>query len=68
MDPSVPPGKDFYRYATGHWQDTTAIPADRAAFGISDEIDELTTDQLLGLLSAWGSTAAPASPPARDRV
>ncbi len=50
MDPSVPPGKDFYRYATGHWQDTTAIPADRAAFGISDEIDELTTDQLLGLL------------------
>ncbi len=50
MDPSVPPGKDFYRYATGRWQDTAAIPADRAAFGISDEIDELTTDQLLGLL------------------
>ena len=50
MDPSVPPGKDFYRYATGRWQDTSAIPADRAAFGISDEIDQLTTDELLGLL------------------
>src|SRR5215213_11572519 len=51
MDPSVPPSKDFYRYATGRWQDTAAIPADRAAFGISDEIDELTTDQLLALLN-----------------
>src|SRR5215212_4517022 len=50
MDPSVPPGKDFYRYATGRWQDMAAIPADRAAFSISDEIDQLTTDELLGLL------------------
>src|SRR3954467_6952262 len=28
MDPSVTPGQDFYRYATGRWQDTTMIPAD----------------------------------------
>ena len=50
MDPSVPPGQDFYRYATGRWQDAATIPPDRAAYGISDEIEDLTIDQLLGLL------------------
>src|ERR687889_530300 len=48
MDPSVPPGQDFYRYATGRWQDATSIPPDQAAYGISDELNDLTIEQLLG--------------------
>src|SRR4051794_28746771 len=58
MDPSVPPGQDFYRYASGRWQDTAAIPADRAAYGISDEIDDRTIDQLLGLLDRLSTSDA----------
>ena len=37
MDRSVPAGTDFYRYATGRWQDAAAIPPDRAAYSISNE-------------------------------
>jgi putative endopeptidase len=51
MDLSVPAGEDFYRYATGRWQDTAAIPADRPAYSISNELNDLTIDQLLGLLN-----------------
>ena len=50
MDPSVPPGQDFYRYATGRWQDAATIPPDRAAYSISNELNDLTIEQLLGLL------------------
>ncbi len=50
MDPSADPGEDFYRYATGGWQDGSEIPADRAVFGVLEEVDELTIEQLLSLL------------------
>lgn len=50
MDTSVAPGEDFYRYATGDWQDRTTIPADKAAYSVGTEIYDLTTQQLLGLL------------------
>jgi predicted metalloendopeptidase len=50
MDLSVDPGQDFYRYATGAWQDHTTIPADEAAYGISQQLTELTRKQLLTLL------------------
>src|SRR5215218_10191973 len=51
MDTSIPPGQDFYRYATGRWQDAATIPTDRAGYGISDELNDLTIEQLLGLLN-----------------
>src|SRR5918994_2307522 len=50
MDLSVHPGKDFFRYATGGWQDRTEIPADEAAYGITQELRDLTIEQLLALL------------------
>lgn len=56
LDTSVKPGDDFYRYATGRWQDATTIPADRAAYGLSDEIDDRTIDQLLGLLESLAAS------------
>jgi predicted metalloendopeptidase len=33
MDTTVKPGDDFYAYANGNWQKTTAIPADRSSIG-----------------------------------
>lgn len=50
MDPSVEPGQDFYRYADGKWLDEAVIPPDRAAYSVSTEISDRTTQQLLGLL------------------
>ena len=38
-DASVKPGNDFYKYAVGHWLDTTQVPADRAVWGTFSELD-----------------------------
>ena len=50
MDPSADPGRDFFRFATGGWQDRTEIPADEAAYGVAQELEDLTIEQLLELL------------------
>jgi putative endopeptidase len=50
MDRSVDPREDFYRYAVGAWLDRTTIPPDKAGYSISQEIDDRTTKELLGLL------------------
>ncbi|WBO20884.1 M13 family metallopeptidase [Sphingomonas abietis] len=34
MDTGVKPGDDFYRYANGHWLDSTTIAPDRTSAGI----------------------------------
>jgi putative endopeptidase len=38
MDTSVKPGDDFYRYVNGKWLDTFEMPADKARFGVFDEL------------------------------
>jgi putative endopeptidase len=40
MDTSARPGDDFFRYANGRWDDTTAIPQDRSSWGIGAELAE----------------------------
>jgi predicted metalloendopeptidase len=50
MDPTVPPGEDFYRYAAGTWLDNAVIRPDEAGYGVGTEVDDRTTEQLLGLL------------------
>ncbi len=39
MDPSVSPGKDFFRYTNGSWLRTAVIPPDRRLAGINLEIE-----------------------------
>jgi putative endopeptidase len=50
MDPAVPPGEDFYRYAAGTWLDQAVIRPDEAGYSVGTEVDDRTTEQLLGLL------------------
>ncbi len=56
MDPSVNPGEDFYRYATGGWQDRAEIPTDEATYGVATEVNDLTIEQLLLLLDRLASS------------
>jgi predicted metalloendopeptidase len=60
MDLSVAPGDDFFAYANGTWIKTTEIPADRAGFGNSAILSDLTTQRVNDLLKA-----AAAAKPAR---
>jgi putative endopeptidase len=50
MDLSVDSDANFYRFANGGWLDRTTIPPDKAAYGVFDELNDLTTRQLLDLL------------------
>jgi predicted metalloendopeptidase len=52
MDLSVDSADDFYRFANGSWLDRTEIPADSGAYGVLDQLDDVTTQQLLFLLDA----------------
>src|SRR4051812_35056340 len=42
MDPSVPPGADFFRFANGGWLASTEIPKDRSSWGVGAQVAELT--------------------------
>src|SRR5207249_5007563 len=57
LDPSTDPGKDFYRYATGGWQDRTEIPADKGNYGSFDVVDDKVIDQVLGLLKGLANSS-----------
>jgi len=50
MDLAADPDANFYRFANGGWLDRTEIPADLPSFGVFEELDEITQEQLLGLL------------------
>ena len=58
MDLSVDPAEDFYRFANGGWLDRTEIPADEAAYGAFNELDDLTREQLLTVLEAAESSGS----------
>jgi putative endopeptidase len=50
MDKSVTPGDDFNSYASGGWVKATAIPADKASFGIFTVLADDTRKRLLTLI------------------
>ena len=59
MDLSVDPGEDFYRFANGGWLDRTEIPSDQPAYGVAQEVYDLTQEQLLALLDELSSGSEP---------
>jgi putative endopeptidase len=61
MDRALKPGDDFFRYANGTWVKDTPIPADRAGFGVSETLTELTDRRVADLIRDAGRTAAAGS-------
>ncbi len=56
LDPNCKPCQDFYRYATGGWQDKNPIPADRASWGTFTELADANLERERTILDA---SAAP---------
>jgi predicted metalloendopeptidase len=52
MDTSVAPGDDFFSFANGAWIKATEIPADRASYGNSAILSDVTTQRVNELLKA----------------
>jgi len=50
LDTTAKAGDDFYQYANGGWLKNNPIPADKSRFGAFEEIDELNTTQLKGIM------------------
>lgn len=57
QDTSVKPGDDFFRFASGKWDDRTQIPADKSISGAFDDLRERTQEQLKGLITAAPKTS-----------
>ena len=49
-DTAVAPGDDFYDYASGTWDKTTEIPADRASYGMFHKLQDLSREQTRTIL------------------
>ncbi len=56
MDRSVSPGNDFDGYASGTWNKTTVIPADRSSWGMFHVLQDLSLDQTRTILDGAAKT------------
>ena len=61
MDKSVKPGDDFYRYANGHWLDTTTIAPDRTSAGIDVVLADAAEQQVRAIAEEGKSKPVSAS-------
>jgi len=55
QDPTVKPGTDFFLYANGSWLKRTEIPADRVAFGVTDQMNDLSESMIRKLVEDAGT-------------
>jgi endothelin-converting enzyme/putative endopeptidase len=60
MDPSVHPGDDFYRWANGGWDASTAIPGDRARWGMFDLLTVEAEAQVMQVIVEMAAEEHPA--------
>jgi putative endopeptidase len=58
MDRSVAPGDDFYKYANGTWDRTTAIPDDRSSWGGFAILRDLSDQRTRAVIEAAAGDAA----------
>ena len=59
IDHAVRPGEDFFAHANGAWLKATEIPADRAAYGVSGVVTELTNQRTAALIQEAEKARAP---------
>jgi len=55
--PSVKPGDDFYRYADGHWLDSTQIPADLTSWNAFTQLAEKAQHDLRSIAESLPADA-----------
>ncbi|HEY4145519.1 M13 family metallopeptidase [Pinirhizobacter sp.] len=67
-DPAARPGDDFYRYANGHWLDTTSMPHDHTDVGTLQDMIDRTTAQLHELMQAEAAVAVHQPANAAEKV
>ena len=58
LDTTVAPGQDFYRYATGGWQDANPLKPEYARYGSFDKLRENNEKRLNNLFSEMSSMNA----------
>src|SRR5712671_2433875 len=59
LDPMVSPGDSFFDFANGAWDARTAIPADRARFGMFDALTDKTQQQVRDIIEEAAKSGAP---------
>ena len=62
-DKSVRPGDDFFAYANGSWDKNFTIPADKASFGPSDRLDELSKERVRVIIEKAAAAHAASGTP-----
>jgi putative endopeptidase len=50
VDHSIRPQDDLYRYLNGKWLDSFQIPSDKGSYGSFSYLDDLTQEQLRGII------------------
>ncbi len=60
MDTTAAPGRSFYQYATGGWQEANPIPDEYARYGSFDKLREENQEQIQSLITALGEQENPA--------
>ncbi len=58
MDTSVKPGDDFYKFASGAWDNRTQIPGDRTRYGNFDKLAELSEARTKAIIEADAANKA----------
>lgn len=66
MDPSVLPGVDFYRYATGNWLKDNPVPDNKSRWSGFDELQERNWQLVQGILNDCQAGRFGRSKPARQ--
>jgi putative endopeptidase len=59
VDSAVRPQDDLYRALNGKWLDTFEIPADKAHYGVFDELRDRTLEKLRGIIESISRSADP---------
>ena len=57
MDPSIPPGDDFYTYANGAWLKAASIPADQSSLNVFSQLRDLNQERLAKLIRDTAASA-----------
>jgi putative endopeptidase len=65
IDPTIKPGEDFFGYASGGWLKRTEIPADRARWGMFDELQKAAEENVRRIVSELSQSAPAAGSEAR---